>query len=395
MYPAKNGDCFLITIGKESHKHILIDCGYADTYDNYLRKDLIELNAAGEKIDLMIITHIDADHILGAIHFIEENNKMGIIHIEEVWFNSYRHLQIDKQASSLSEKEKSILKHEISLGESYLQRAVEKGIEHTEISARQGSTLGALLMQGNYKWNYSFNKQAVSSDNKEKIELGDIAIHIISPNDNKLQKLKNKWIKELRKKKWNFNINKDELFDDAYEFMLLMNEKVTVEHSKISRNAERDDISIDEAAKQEVKILDNAEINGSSIAIMIEYHEKKLLFLADAHPDIICENLKNIGLNDFDLVKLPHHGSRKNMTSELAKMLSSNIYLVSTNGDKHLHPDIESLAKILYFHYKVPKKFYFNYETATSKRLNSEMLCDRYNYHRYTGTGEEAVIIEL
>lgn len=38
MYPAENGDCFLISLGEENRKHILIDCGYADTYHNYLKR---------------------------------------------------------------------------------------------------------------------------------------------------------------------------------------------------------------------------------------------------------------------------------------------------------------------------------------------------------------------
>lgn len=38
MYPAKNGDSFLISIGNTEKKHILIDCGYIDTYESFLKK---------------------------------------------------------------------------------------------------------------------------------------------------------------------------------------------------------------------------------------------------------------------------------------------------------------------------------------------------------------------
>ncbi|MFC4557315.1 MBL fold metallo-hydrolase [Virgibacillus kekensis] len=395
MYPAKNGDCFLISIGKENKRHILIDSGYVETYEKFLKRDLIEINAVGEKINLMIISHIDEDHILGALNFIEENNKKNIIQIEEVWFNSYRHLEVDRQAGKLSEQEKNLLKSEISLGKSFVKRITEKGVEHTDISARQGSTLGALLMQGNYKWNYSFKGLAISSNNKLQIELNDISINVISPNDTKLERLKNKWLKELKKKKWNFKISKDKLFDDAYEFMLLMDQESTVEHSEISKGTENDAISIVEAATKEDETLDCSVTNGSSIAVMIEYDKKRLLFLADAHPDIIYESLMGMEISNFDLVKLPHHGSKKNMTLKLAKLLKSEIYLVSTNGDKHLHPDLEAIAKIIYSHSKVPKKFYFNYETLTSKQLNETSLRNQYNYGQIIGSGERAIEIEL
>ena len=36
MYPAKNGDCFLILIGNETKKHILLDLGYGETFDKFL-----------------------------------------------------------------------------------------------------------------------------------------------------------------------------------------------------------------------------------------------------------------------------------------------------------------------------------------------------------------------
>ncbi|MFJ7365893.1 hypothetical protein ACIQWQ_17515 [Peribacillus frigoritolerans] len=73
------------------------------------------------------------------------------------------------------------MKSEISLGKSYVERAFAEGIQHTEISARQGSTWGALLLKGNYKWNSSF-KELDSSDNRQgKIELNGITINIISP----------------------------------------------------------------------------------------------------------------------------------------------------------------------------------------------------------------------
>ncbi|NCT38616.1 MBL fold metallo-hydrolase [Bacillus sp. EB93] len=394
MYPAKDGDCFLVSIGKENKKHILIDSGYAETYENFLKKDLLEISAVGEKINLMIITHIDADHILGAIKFIKENNENSIVEIDEVWYNSYRHLQIDLQTDILSEQEKKILKSEISLGKSYVERAFTEGIQHTEISARQGSTLGALLLKGNYKWNSSFKERAISSDNREKIELNGMTINIISPNNKKLDKLKYKWLKELKSKKWNFKISEDELFDDAYEFMLLMNEKPTIEHTKISREGKEDTILIEEAAKAN-ETIDGSELNGSSIALIIEYEEKKLLFLADAHPDIICESLKKMKISNFDLVKVPHHGSKKNMTTELAELLNSELYLVSTNGDKHLHPDIEAVSKLLYSHSKSPKKFYFNYETSTSRMLNIEEFRNKFNYDLIIGSGDEAVVIEL
>ncbi|MBM7029940.1 MBL fold metallo-hydrolase [Bacillus velezensis] len=396
MYPAKNGDCFLISLGEQNKKHILIDCGYTETYERFLKPDLIKINEAGEKLNLMIITHIDADHILGAIRFIEDNNKNQFISIDEVWHNSYKHLQENEKGDfKLSKQEEDILKGQISLGKSYIERDSQEGIDHTEISMKQGSTLGALLLKGNYSWNSSFMGKAVALENKEKVEIENVAIRILSPNKSKLSKLERKWIKELRDKKWNFKINENELFDDAYEFMMLMDEEVIIDHSAVSRKGEeRDKIIIEEAVKARTPI-DTSEINGSSIGILLQFNEKKMLFLGDAHPDIICEGLKNLKEFDFDLVKVPHHGSKKNMTTELANLLKSKIFLVSTNGVKHQHPDIESIAKIISLNPLEQKRLYFNYEADLLRQIDRDQILQKYNCELIMGSGEVPVDVKL
>ncbi|MGG4330408.1 MBL fold metallo-hydrolase [Priestia megaterium] len=396
MYPAKNGDCFLISLGEQEKKHILIDCGYTETYEKFLKRDLIKINQAGEKLNLMIITHIDKDHILGAIKFIEDNNKNKFICIDEVWHNSYRHLQENKTEDyKLSKQEEDILKGQISLGKSYIERASQEGVDHTEISMRQGSTLGALLLKGNYEWNSSFMGKAVALENKKKVKIEDITINILSPNKSKLSKLEKRWIKELKSKKWNFKINENELFDDAYEFMLLMDEELTIEHSEVSRREKKvGKIAIEEALKVKTP-LDNSEVNGSSIGILLQFNERKMLFLGDAHPDIICKSLEDLKESSFDLVKIPHHGSKKNMTTELANLLKSKIFLVSTNGGRHLHPDIESIAKIISLNPVEHKKIYFNYETNLLKQIDKEQILKNFNCELLLGSGEEPIDVEL
>lgn len=386
MYPAENGDCFLISLGEKSRKHILIDCGYADTYHTYLKKDLQELKKLGEKINLFIVSHIDEDHILGAIAFIEDNNKYKNIEIEEVWYNCYRHFQIDTNQDSLSNKEKKILKREIALGESYVKRESFNEIIKSEVSVKQGSTLGALLLAGGYKWNVSFEGKAVSKDNVEKIKIDDISINILSPNNEKLEKLKRKWLKELTNKKWNFNITPDQLFDDAFEFMLLMYEELQIDKTEVSLENFKTIESVEKIIQEKIN-YDNSPTNGSSIAICINYKGKNLLFLADGHPDILYENILNSGIEIFDLVKIPHHGSRKNMTLELAGVLKSHTFLISTNGNKHMHPDIESLAKLIYMNKDINKEFYFNYETRASKWICTEEMKKSFNLEVVVGNG--------
>ncbi|MFV8259819.1 MBL fold metallo-hydrolase [Aerococcus viridans] len=397
MYPAKNGDCFLISTGDKVKKHILIDCGYVETYEMFLKKDLIEIAQRKEKINLMVVTHIDADHISGAIRFIEDNNRQRFINIDEVWFNTYRHLKASEKSDiELQDSEKAILEREIALGKSFLKRANEVGVVKDEISAKQGSTLGGLLLQGNYNWNSTFGGEAVMSNGNQVINIDDFKISILSPNEEKLQKLKEHWIKELRKKKWNFNINDNELFDDAYEFMqLMLEEGLTIENKEISKSTQEVLINILEEYIDKDYSNDISTNNGSSIALLIEFNGKKLLFLGDAHPDIIRNKLMEISEINFDVVKVAHHGSVKNITNELAKALISTIYLFSTNGVKHHHPDAQTIMKLLASNTEVKKQLYFNYKTQTSSMFINSELQEKYNYEILEANSEEPITIEL
>ena len=86
--PARAGDCFVLEF--DDKNCILIDSGYQVTYREELKPLLQKLAEKGCKIVLMIITHIDEDHILGAISFLEDNGNADhprIIQVDEIWHN--------------------------------------------------------------------------------------------------------------------------------------------------------------------------------------------------------------------------------------------------------------------------------------------------------------------
>jgi glyoxylase-like metal-dependent hydrolase (beta-lactamase superfamily II) len=90
MYPARNGDAFLI---RSSGRNILVDCGYASTYQQFVADDLLEISASGERLDLIVVTHIDADHIGGLIELLDANGPhtpRRVVEIDDIWHNSLR-----------------------------------------------------------------------------------------------------------------------------------------------------------------------------------------------------------------------------------------------------------------------------------------------------------------
>lgn len=376
-YPAKNGDSFLVSYEEttEEKKHLLIDCGYVDTFKNYLKDDLIKIGKSGGTLEKLILTHIDADHIQGAIRLLKDNNAEKFIAIKEVWHNTYRHLCVQKEGEI-------DIKHERNL-----QQIIRRGYPQSEskqgekgISAEQGTTVGALLLQGKYSWNSDFNNQAVCMEKRPEIQLdADTNIYLLSPDKQKIEKLKDLWTDELKRYGANFKLGNSQLYDDAFEMLMSWEqEKAKVAPKPISATKE----TLEELLKTPFD-EDNTATNGSSIAFILQVQNKRILFLADAHPGLIVQSLnkcQNEGTMIFDLIKVSHHGSFGNISRELLNKIDSERYLISTNGQKHGHPDKETIAHIITRKADFHRKLYFNYITTNSKYFDRKDWMERYNY---------------
>ena len=95
---ANNGDAIFISFShKEVKKNILIDSGIAATYqcspngrekDGELKSLINELKSKNEKIDLLVITHWDDDHIGGVLKWFQGDLESAKSMINHIWFNS-------------------------------------------------------------------------------------------------------------------------------------------------------------------------------------------------------------------------------------------------------------------------------------------------------------------
>jgi glyoxylase-like metal-dependent hydrolase (beta-lactamase superfamily II) len=89
LLPAAHGDSIWIEYGSESQAHrILIDGGPAPTYEAGLRRRVGAVREEPGTLDLMVATHIDADHIDGSLILLQELEAMKV-HIQELWFNGW------------------------------------------------------------------------------------------------------------------------------------------------------------------------------------------------------------------------------------------------------------------------------------------------------------------
>jgi len=412
MFPASYGDSFLISCSGNKQTNILIDMGFMSTYTNVIKKELQRLNQKGETLSLLVFTHVDEDHILGGIRFIKENgnfNSPKIIPVEEIWHNSYKHLQFDKKQCSPEigdESSTNVLKSIVKKG--YKREIGVKDI--SDIGFKDGSTLAGLLYEHGYSdiWNKTFNYEAVevmkANKHLKTITINEeVKLIILSPDKEKLVNLDQGWKDKLIELGFKGKVESNKLMDDAFEMYMANKSKEVIKRRKVSK-VSGEKINVDDISNQDF-IHDTSEANGSSISFILEFRGRKLLFLGDSHPDIIERNLLEVLKQEktkklyFDAVKISHHGSKHNTSKSLLNLFETNKYLISTNGrgKGFTHPDIETIARIITSNEKNKKTIIFNFKPVhLFEQINNQELQDKYNFKlEFTNNVMEAITNEI
>lgn len=357
------------------------------TYYQALKKILKDTDS----ISRFILTHYDSDHIQGAISFIKENGEFSnpsILNIEQVWLNTFRHLQFSKRETKKldDDRQQKLINFNSNLN-SKLSTENEEG----DIGAKQASTLGKELIEKNYPWNTDFKNKAICTENLKEIYISDdIKLHLLTPNKERLQNLECEFV--LKLSEMGLDPKSDDIFDDAFELFNRANEQEPTAEGNISAvkiiiNSKT--IKIFSNGNDYIK--DDSIGNGSSISFILETENKNVLFLADAFAEDVIEGLKKKYPKEtdypifFDAIKISHHGSFRNNSPDLFKIIDSDKFLFSTNGkhQSHKHPDVETISCII--NRSLPdgikkRNLIFNYDLEHIKDFNNEELKTEFNY---------------
>ena len=92
----------------------------------------------------------------------------------------------------------------------------------------------------------------------------------------------------------------------------------------------------------------------------------------------------------FSAIKLPHHGSRFNITHEFIHRYTADEYYCSTNSKKYNHPDLETLAALICENTKF-KKIIFNYPIKKALFLDKTQWKNKYNYDIVMGDEKNTI----
>ncbi|HKR65165.1 MAG TPA: MBL fold metallo-hydrolase [Thermoanaerobaculia bacterium] len=340
LLPAEYGDSILLEYGDD--KRILIDAGTPGSY-KAVRKKLESIPKGKRHFELLVVTHIDADHIGGVIPLLDDAKELGLT-FDEIWFNGYKHL----------------IPPSDELGEAQAERLTSR------------------IVAGKYNWNTSFAHAVIVPPNGPlpSFDFAGMKITLLSPKQDQLTKLEKEWTKVIT----------------AAGLDPGVGETMTPEEIDDLLGAVDEPVDLDALLRVKFK-SDTAEANGSSIAFVAEHDEKSVLFGADAFPGVLAESLARMPEEERRRIvafKLPHHGSRGNLSPALLDLLDCKTYLISTNGKRFEHPDRESIARVI--HRAGTPHLVFNYRTDFNKCWDEEDLMHDHDYSVEYGKDGEVTL---
>ena len=346
---AKNGDCLVLEYGKtDNPKFMLIDGGPAQVYPNFLKPFLENLSSHGGKLETILTSHVDDDHIHGLLDLLAEiekqksNQENPVIEIENLWHNTFEGtlgagtdiaVKMNEVMSAASQSNNVLVNTDMAIN-----------------SINQGNKLRRYAKLLKIPINSNFDHGTITVDEyPDSINMENLRLQIVGPTQENLEKLKEEWLEWLEE-------NED---------------KLAGEDAQLAAYA------------------DKSAPNLSSIMILVtnQDNNKTLLLTGDGRGDFLIEGLKMQNLLDengtfhVDCLKVMHHGSDRNVTPEFFEKLKADNYVISGDG-KHGNPEPTTLSWIVKAAHKDKRKIkiYVTNETDGTKDLRRKYPKEEYGY---------------
>lgn len=330
------GDCLFLVLSQEDRTYsIMVDCNLFTTeIEKYVVDDL------ACHLDLLIVTHVDSDHVKGIIEMLKKHPNLQI---GKMIFNCF---QCSVDATTDFKVDKGILnqiKSFVSLD----------SIGVTQVSVREIATLASLVIE-NKTWFDAWEKIPIT-DETEDLKLGTDGewgtIRWLSPYRDYLDRLYsiefvkcyNRYFHKLPPESGFKNQ------EEVYEVLIEMADKVKINKTNTHIGTTKFSISQFEHLKMEG--IDEYSIsipNQASLAFEWVLGDKSILFLGDSLASVVENSLRKhySCKHVYDVIKISHHGSAFNTSVNLCLIVDSSHFFVA-GGNKNDKPSASALAKIL------------------------------------------------
>lgn len=310
MIQAEFGDCFLLEYGSAAApRYLLVDGGPPDTFEIHLRAELETIAAAGHRLDLAMLSHVDNDHVIGLLDLLarlrtddaaDPTGASRLIQIGGFWHNSFART-LDP-GGTLEPRLRAVSNHAASVLAAEATQGVAEG-NALRLAAR------ALRLPINVGFP---NDLVCADDDPAPIVLGNLSLTVVGPTRANLDDLRDKW----------------ETWIDQHEDAVADGDPMVLANS------------------------DRSIPNLSSIMVLADADGRSLLLTGDGRSDHLLQGLGQAGRLDaagrchVDVLKVAHHGSDRNVTRTFFRKVTADRYLISANG-KDGNPDTATLIWIV------------------------------------------------
>lgn len=297
---ARHGDALVVSWTGSDGPHVaLVDGGPANAWRATVSKHLSSLldEIGTSTIDLVVVSHIDDDHIGGILRLLYEiaDARRGEFvepySIRRLWHNSLADLVTGEQVISAAT-------------EDLMTSATQDVSSAIAQSVAQGRELRDQASYLHLSGNAPFGEIVRSG---QTTDVDGLNVVVVGPEAPQLAK---QWAK------WQYIVARKNAGAVAAAFS------------------------------------DPNVFNQASIVILVDYSGHRMLLTGDARGDHLLRSLRELGYIGasgglhLDVLKVPHHGSVKNVTREFFELVTADHYIISASG-KHGHPSRDVLRWIV------------------------------------------------
>ncbi|MGB5160404.1 MAG: MBL fold metallo-hydrolase [Thermoanaerobaculia bacterium] len=351
VFQSDKGDCLLLT--STSGKNILVDGGMSKSFVDHVADELARLRQRGQGLDLVYVSHIDQDHIAGVLKLMDDILDWKVFHfqrangnptfpqpdspeppeVKAIWHNSF-HEVLGKNAGPIEDMlaaNASLLSAlDLDWARGLAERAGDLATSMNE-AARLSRRIGAGQLGIPLNRQYDHGLMFVS-DPPTPIRLGSLRLSVIGPYAEDLKNLRDAWNKWLRSQQGRKQLRK--IREDARD-------------DERRLGADEFESFVGSVPLEAAALGDRDEVtppNLASLMLLVTEGQKKALLTGDGHADDIlaglesCNQLAAGGGIHVDVLKIPHHGSEFNTTSDFCRRVTANHYVFCGNGAHH-NPD--------------------------------------------------------
>lgn len=366
------GDCIFLTLDNGENKFsIMVDCG---DYKSSVKEFVI--NELHNSIDLLIITHIDNDHIDGVKEMMEDENPPKI---KRILFNCAQLIRPDILPESLPDN--------IDLSKIVGKQSKGYKLIHP-VNAKGSLSLASIISENAaYIKAWSSQQEYITAATEDLLlPEGFGKLIFLSPEEDSIKKLDNEFKKAFIQSFYMRYGGPYENESSIYE-LIIGGLSEYYQNKKYTSNSSLSITSLENLLNRKDEKRTISPANKASIAFIWECYGKRVLFCGDADPEIIvynylCKNMRSLGgYETFEAIKVPHHGSSHNCDSHFWETFdSSHIFITgySKNGDR---PSKECLARIVFRPTEDCRILHYTHKNDTLEWCDSNQeVCTHLNY---------------